>query len=418
MKILRHHHLKPVTLGLKPSFGYGDRLGSATPGHLAAHRQAAGAIQPIFAQQSIREMQRTDRKAKQVMHAAADALEDAEFDGEWGADADHLKTEHDVDVTMKAGFVFFTIDPSDHVDGHADTYDHAALASKFDAIKRDIDWLGQYRGKTIQVDGGPSITFDEQALQRAAVKYGAAIRHTLSLASYIKQQADKHNQPHEIELSVDETPQPTSAAEHYIIADQCCRTGMNLVSLAPRFVGDFEKGIDYKGDLKAFEQSLAEHVAIAKQLGPYKLSLHSGSDKLSIYPTFARVTEGLFHVKTAGTSYLEALRVVARHDDELFRDIVSFSREHFVTDRATYHISATLEKVLPPADVGSVADLERLYLNEDDGRQILHVTFGSVLTDALFKPAVRDVLKHHQDTHRDVLCDHFAKHLNALREGM
>ena len=90
---------------------------------------------------------------------------------------------------------------------------------------------------------------------------------------------------------------------------------MKLVSLAPRYIGDFEKGVDYKGDVAALERSLRDHAAIAEMLGPYKLSLHSGSDKLSMYPALARATKGRFHVKTAGTSYLEALRVVARHDD-------------------------------------------------------------------------------------------------------
>ena len=94
---------------------------------------------------------------------------------------------------------------------------------------------------------------------------------------------------------------------------------MKLVSLAPRYIGDFEKGVDYKGDVAALERSLRDHAAIAEMLGPYKLSLHSGSDKLSIYPALARATKGRFHVKTAGTSYLEALRVVARHDAGLFR---------------------------------------------------------------------------------------------------
>ncbi len=70
-------------------------------------------------------------------------------------------------------------------------------------------------------------------------------------------------------------------------------------------MGEFEKGVDFKGDMAAFEASLKAHAAIARFLGPYKLSLHSGSDKLSIYTAFAKVTQGQFHVKTAGTSYLE-----------------------------------------------------------------------------------------------------------------
>ncbi len=106
------------------------------------------------------------------------------------------------------------------------------------------------------------------------------------------------------------------------------------MGLAPRFVGDFEKGIDYKGDLKAFESCLAEHVQIAKDYGPYKISVHSGSDKFSIYPIVGRVTGGQFHLKTAGTSYLEALRVVARFEPALMRDIIAFCRERYKIDKA------------------------------------------------------------------------------------
>ena len=173
----------------------------------------------------------------------------------------------------------------------------------------------------------------------------------VNLARHIEKTAKSHNQPYEIELSVDETEQPTTLAEHWIIADQCRERGIKLVSLAPRYVGDFEKGVDYKGDLESFERSLADHAAIAECLGPYKLSLHSGSDKLSIYSAFARLTRGRFHVKTAGTSYLEALRVVARHEPGLFRRIVEFARQRYDTDRASYHVSATVDTVPAPADM-------------------------------------------------------------------
>ncbi|MEX0653352.1 MAG: tagaturonate epimerase family protein [Phycisphaeraceae bacterium] len=408
----------PSPLGLKPSFGFGDRLGLAAPGHYEACRQAAGPIRGIFAQQSIREMQRTRRSPEQVMAAATDTLNAQGFTGQWGADADHLKTEQDVDVTAAAGFTFFTIDPSDHVDGEADNYDAATLDDKFAAVRDQIRWLDQYQGKTLHVPDGPAIHFDDATVKRAAVKYGRAIVHTLKLAAYIDQVHQKLGRDYEIELSVDETPQPTTVAEHYIFADQCIKAGMKLVSLAPRYVGDFEKGIDFKGDLAQFEQSLAEHAAIADHLGPYKLSLHSGSDKLSIYPAFARITHGRFHVKTAGTSYLEALRVVARHEPDLFRRVIDFSRGRFDEDKATYHISADPDRVPVPAAVADPASLERMYLDENDGRQILHVTFGSVMTDDYLAAEVRRVLEAHPDTHKQVLAHHLGKHLELLRQGM
>jgi len=414
--------LRPTVLGLAPSFGFGDRLGTATPGHVEALREHGGAIAPIFAQQSIREMTRTNRTAADVMGAAIDALEAEGYSDPWGADADHLKTRQDVDVTAEAGFVFFTIDPSQYVDAKADDYEagfaDSPLSQKFEQIRDRTLWVKQYLDKTIEVPDGPSIVFDELTVRRAAVKYGGAIEHAIELCRYIDKVMTARGSAYELELSVDETPQPTTPAEHYIIADQCRAAGVKLVSLAPRYVGDFEKGIDYKGDLVVFERSLTEHAAIARHLGPYKLSLHSGSDKLSIYGVLAEVTGGLFHVKTAGTSYLEALRVVVRHDISRFRQIVESSREHFATDRATYHISAELAKVPPPSAVPDPRKLEQIYLDENDGRQILHVTFGSVLTDPTLGPAVKQVLTAHPQTHRQVLAAHFGKHLAALRSGM
>jgi hypothetical protein len=193
---------------------------------------------------------------------------------------------------------------------------------------------------------------------------------------------------------------------------------MKLVSLAPRYLGAFEKGIDYRGDLGLFERSLRDHVAIARRLGPYKLSLHSGSDKLSIYETFARATGGRFHVKTAGTSYLEAIRVVARHDQVLLRRIVQFCRERFESDRATYHVSAQLDRIAEPASLSDPRRLERVYLDEDGGRQVLHVTFGSVLTDLELGPALRGVLDAEPQTYRELLVRHFGRHLAALIRGL
>src|SRR5437660_7919861 len=100
---------QPAPLGLAPSFGFGDRTGLATPGHVAALRRAGVGILPIFAQQSIREMARTGRSPQQVMEEACTGALQAGYTGPMGADADHLKTPEDVERTAAAGFVFFTI---------------------------------------------------------------------------------------------------------------------------------------------------------------------------------------------------------------------------------------------------------------------------------------------------------------------
>lgn len=421
--------MKFVTLGLKPSFGFGDRTGLATPGHVAAMRRVASGIEPIFPQQSIREMARTQRSPEQVIDDAVQGMHASGWTGISGADADHLKTREDVDRTAPCGFVFFTIDPSGAVDPKADSYDESTLRDQARAIQAEVNWVPHYVGRRVTLSTGTVIDFSERACLQAAVKYGRAINQAVQLANYIRDVQTATGRDFEIELSVDETDHPTTLAEHFIIADQCLSQGMKLVSLAPRFVGDFEKGVDFKGDLPLLEQSLHDHAAIANTLGPYKLSLHSGSDKLSMYAALSRATRGQFHVKTAGTSYLEALRVVARHDERLFREIISFARGRYDTDKATYHVSATVAGVPAPEQVTSARELERLYLElwsdvpagrgfTMPGRQILHCTFGSVLTHPELGGAVRDVLVAHLDTYTEVLAEHFARHLEALLAGL
>ena len=120
------------------------------------------------------------------------------------------------------------------------------------------------------------------------------------------------------------TESPTTHAQHIYIARELQRLGVRWVSLAPRYIGRFEKGVDYIGDVSEFDADLADHAAIARTISPdgrYKLSLHSGSDKFTIYPAFVRQTRGLTHLKTAGTSYLEALRTIAALDAGLFREV-------------------------------------------------------------------------------------------------
>jgi hypothetical protein len=410
---------RPSLLGLEPSFGFGDRLGLATPGHIRACRK--GAFQPIYAQQSVREMTRTQRTPNDVMRAAQEGIREEGWDGVWGADADHLKTREDVESLAAAGFTFFTVDPSAHVDNNAETYVYGELTRAVEQTVVDgafvsVDELESlYLGETFEVEGA-TFRFDRETLYRAAAKYGRAVAYTERMASWIAASASPTG--YEIEMSVDETDTPTRPLEHLLIAQELRRRNVPVVSLAPRFVGDFEKGVDYKGDRTAFESSLRTHVAIARQLGPYKISVHSGSDKFSIYPILGRVCGNLLHVKTAGTSYLEALRVVARCEPELFRRIVAFSMSRFETDRASYHISANLSRV-PSPDALSVAEREAVYLDEPDGRQVMHVTFGSVLTDPThdFRARILDVLTANAALHADVLEAHLGRHIEQLQAG-
>jgi hypothetical protein len=399
--------LRPASLGLQTSAGCGDRLGLATPGHIRSVRSAKG-IAPIFAQQSMRENARTGRTPQQVVDDALWGVLQEGWRAPWGADADHLKTMDDIDICVAAGYTVYTIDPGDHVDNEAHTDSLDVLQAKIHELPWDVlddtpEGLQQrYLDRRFEVEGF-GLEFDELALARAAAKYGRAIAHTARMYRHLSSQT----QSFELEMSVDETETPTSIHEHYFIASELQRLGVEWVSLAPRYVGRFEKGVDYIGDLDIFEAELAKHAAIARVLGPYKLSIHSGSDKFSIYASIARLTDGLVHLKTAGTSYLEAVRAVAQVEPTLFRQILALAIERYPEDRATYRVSAELERVPSPDGLpdGELPDV----LDQFDAREVLHVTFGSVLTR--FGEELLDVLRAHEETHYAALEKHFNKHL-------
>ena len=413
--------LRPRPLGTRTSAGFGDRLGLATPGHVMALRAAGGGLAPIFAQQSIREMERTGRSPRQVLDDATWGVFAEGWQEGFGADADHLKTAEDVDACVAAGYTFFTFDPGEYVDDGAEAASASDLRAAFDNLPwqhlEDApgDLRRRYLGETIEVEGR-GVPFDDVCLVRAAVKYGAAVAHVARLYRHL--QAAMGEGDFEVEVSVDETESPTTHAQHVYIATELQRLGVRWVSLALRYVGRFEKGVDYIGDVAEFEEDLEVHAAISRTVspdGPYKLSLHSGSDKFSVYPVFARQTRGLAHLKTAGTSYLEALRTAAALDPVLFREIYELSRTRYEEDRVSYHVSASLE---PAAKPEAVPDEELPALLECfDERQILHVTFGSVLEEARFRDRLLELQREHPDHYAGGLEKHFLRHLEPFAIG-
>jgi tagaturonate epimerase len=418
-------NLRPTPLGLATSAGFGDRLGLATPGHVDAVRavgagravgaagvaNAAHRVAPIFAQQSVRENARTGRTPLEVLDDATLGAFLAGWTLSVGADADHLKSEADIDAHVAAGFSFFTIDPGDHVMSEADTLDGAALAEAFEhrppwaALDTDpADLLRRLSGTTLDL-GDRTLRFAPGELERAGVKYGGALAHVARLARHLRGRAGPERA--ELEVSVDETDTPTTLAEHAYLAIELRRLGVDWVSLAPRFVGAFEKGVDYIGDLGALARDLDGHARVAAALGPYKLSLHSGSDKFAVYPIAVAAAGGLVHLKTAGTSYLEALRVAGQHDPDLLHAVMRLGLERFAEDVKSYHISGRPERVPDLAALPGAAALA--LLEQTDARQVLHVTFGSALRR--YGEPLKALLRAHPDDYRAALRRHFERHL-------
>jgi hypothetical protein len=402
-------HLVAQPLGLCQSAGCGDRLGLATPGHVRAARHSS--LAPIFAQQSMRENARTGRTPQAVLDDAGWGAFQEGWQAGFGADADHLKTTTDLEACVAAGYTLYTVDPGEYVDNGANTDTVNVLQEKVAALPWNVlDSSHEATRRLLcrrPIDlGSFSLAIGEEQLLRAEAKYGRAVAHTLHMYQHLSKLMEDRS--FELEMSVDETETVTTLAEHVYIAHELRRLGVRWVSLAPRYVGSFEKGVDYIGDLGAFERAFDRHLAVAHAFGPYKLSLHSGSDKFSIYPIAARLAGPLVHLKTAGTSYLEALRAIAAMNPALFREIVAFAINRYFEDRATYHVSADPARM---PDVSSAAN-QRLteVLDDFHAREVLHVTYGSVLQHRAFRTPIFETLRVHEETYYDMLERHFVRH--------
>jgi hypothetical protein len=400
------HRGRPTTLGL------GDRLGLASGGHIQTVRDRN--VFPVLAQQSMRELNLTGRTYPDVLAAAAFAVFQEDYHGGYGADGDHLKTPEELRYALDSGFTMITLDCSEQIDNTVSSQTIAERNERYAALDSGIrTHYEKYLGQKFYVDG-LEISITEDELKEIVLTYHKAIEYTIHVYKDIIATCGR---PIDFEMSIDETLSHTSPNAHYVVASELVAGGVVITSLAPRFIGEFQKGIDYIGMTTAFDADFAKHQRIAKGLG-YKLSVHSGSDKFSVFPIVGAQTGLVVHVKTAGTNWLEALRVIAAKEPALYRRLHSFAVENLDKARAYYHINGKPENMAPLSETPD--DKLVSYLDVDDSRQVLHITYGLMLSEKnddgsfVFKDELYAALNKHEAEYNAALIKHIGKHLDAL----
>jgi len=406
-------HLNPSFCGLRASFGTGDRLGIATPAHLQAFQGKD--IFPILAQQSVREMARTERNWQKVLDDTIWGCFETGYIGPFGADADHVKEIKELKEAADCGYTMFTLDPSDFIRNDIKKLDKQELDQLHNQIPNSKEIEGLYLSKSYKIKG-QELIFDEKSLKEITLIYSEAINHILRCYKFLK---NYKKNDFDLEISVDETPTITSPLAHLFIVLELQRRGVDFQNLALHFLGDWQKGIEYIGDVKEFAKEFSLHAAITKEIGGYKLSLHTGSDKFSVYPIFSQETDGHYHIKTAGTSWLEEVKVVAMKDPVLYRKIHRFALKNFEKDRASYNLTTDLSRI---PDINTIADDELVNLfKQNDSRQLIHITYGSILKAKgnkgkyIFKDRIHKILFEHEEEHYRELSNHIRKHLELLK---
>ncbi len=287
----------------KYSFGVGDRFAHQAGAQLRAFQLLADQGVKVAAvwNKSHREHTTIGSQPDSVRAAADKAVAAANWAGTHHVDADHIRLET-VDGFL-ASSDFYTLDVADFIGQPAAQEDVDAF------IARHPELVG-----TIQIEGiDTPFEISSEEATRVAAKYLLAVQGAGKIYRHIAEKKGADN--FITEVSMDETDAPQTPPELLIILVALADEKIPLQTIAPKFTGRFNKGVDYVGDIVQFEKEFNDDLAvIAHAVKAYalpknlKLSVHSGSDKFSIYApirrALARFDAGL-HIKTAGTTWLE-----------------------------------------------------------------------------------------------------------------
>ena len=288
----------------KYSFGVGDRFSHEGKAQLAALIDAAGKYPfefvPVW-NKSNREHQIVNTEPSDTRREADDAVKALRYDKPYFVDADHINMNN-VDRFIDASD-FFTIDVADYIGKPA----NADCINKF--VERNLKYTGSLTIPGIQ----EPFRIDRSLLETLAGKYLFAVQEAGRIYRHISSRKGSEN--FVTEVSMDEVDSPQTPIEIFFILSALSQEGIPAQTIAPKFTGRFNKGVEYVGDTAQFEKEFSDDLLVIdfaiKEFNlpqGLKLSIHSGSDKFSIYPIMGRLIRRYdkgIHIKTAGTTWLE-----------------------------------------------------------------------------------------------------------------
>lgn len=298
----------------KYSFGIGDRFNQEGPAQLQALMKANAAgyeIAPVW-NKSYREHRIVHSAPEDTRKEADEAVRKMGWKGPYFVDADHINMDN---VDQFIGFCdFFTIDVASRIGNPSDK-------TEAESFKKSCEI---FHGR-LSVPGIPgAIPVTDELLKDVTEKFLAAIKEAGRIYRYIASEKGAGN--FITEVSMDEVDTPQTPVELFFILKMIAREGIPVQSIAPKFTGRFNKGVDYKGDINLFKKEFEQDILVidyaVKEFDlpdELKLSVHSGSDKFSIYPVIAEVLKKYdkgIHIKTAGTTWLEEVIGLALSGDK------------------------------------------------------------------------------------------------------
>ena len=393
--------LKPSRVDKKISVGFGDRIGIASGAHVKIAKDYD--FSPLFAQQSGREISKTSKDCETVIHNAVMGVFQEGYKGTWGSDADHIGDEKWLNIMLNNTYLpytMFTIDTYHYVNLE-DITANSYLDDK--NFKERLLKSKKYIGKNFNFSGF-NLSYNEDNVHFIVKRYYKSLDFLLNCFNSIKSRIDDFD----FEPTFDERDIDTTHLEHFYISSELINDGVNFSTMAPKFPGLFEKGIDYDGDVKVFAETLKNHNEIAKYFGGYRLSVHSADDKFRIFKYLREILGDNFHVKTSGTTWMESLRTVAEFNPDLFKRIIAIVLETAEENSKDYYITLDYKKINDFLKNKQLAEL----IDIKETRQFLHVSYGTVINE--FRNEILETLFNHEEAYMDNIIKNYKNHFKSI----
>ncbi len=398
------------------AIGLGDRLGLATPAHIRALERSE--LFPYLALQSPAELTGSGRSWRDVIGDARWGLLREGYRRGFGADADQLTTEDEIEAAAAAGFGRFTLNLAGEV-GSVEGLDRQALSHRFVQLEQALpgadQWRKRYLGQGFDLSLGfarRTLMFDERNFLVTMVQYGPVWKRFVELVK--KVQSVTRGRPFEIELALFAEESKTSPEAHLFLALEAAHQGLPLHAVAPRLTGRFARCVPYKGNATKLARNVAIHAAIARLADNHRIAIHSGSDKFSVLGVVAEATDGNFYLKTSGTSLVEALRVAVSSQRDLFEEVCEAALTTLREGSALFDLNIDPGKLPGPRTLDG-DDLVAYYLDTEHGRHLLCETWAQTLgVGSTHRARLLRLLGQHEAQHLELVQNHVAKHVKAL----
>jgi tagaturonate epimerase len=343
-------------------------------------------------------------------HSAARMAEKAGFVAAFGpAQIVHLP-EHASELGTPANRRL-RVDPSDLIIAEAPLLNEGEQAEALAALVSDgvfesRDWPSRYLDREFPLGSERTLRFEMPSLIVTGIKFGWAIEQAARIAAATAKVSPKIKR---LEIALD-APVPVTPEEHLFVGLELQRRGIAPFDLVLPWGGRWEPAVDWIGEVAAFEAAFPIHCAIAAETGEWRMSFDHAEQKLAVLPILGAQCRGDLHLNFDGVGWTEAIRILAQHEPNLFRELLMMAQDRFAFDKPNAELATTEDDIRSLPDVPD-SELERAFVEDFRGRQLLRVTAPSLLGHETLGQAIRAAVDRNREQHEELVEAEVRRHL-------